>query len=562
MNTPVIETAYALYREMSRKGLHFRKENGRDNELLESLASRLRCSSSGFSSSLKRSKLSAEEFLIHFLEIAEPFSKMYEEIWGFLNKHKAPDATEIISVRFGFPRNKNKTTVNLEAFRRQVDSIKKIDTRILQKVWPERAFSALFKIKEILLETDTLEDQVFDISYHRGDHLQLPFIAGMDHSFDSVVYGIKTVFQQVIDTAERSKDDNSDQAYILSNLLPSWHGIFQGLSRFSDVRKDKALDHYNKHIQPLLIEHKATVDKLVREFLDILDLPFWQHRWHMYEVWCTIRSLKALRLFEPKLRITNGRFPIDGYDSGIIADLTKGKFPEACITVQHHTAYITSRRKGIKPDLKVLFDQEVFNPESTAMVIEYKQHKTLNKPYIEEIMDSYTKGFTKSEGLIVVNYDALSSHPTCPPKAVLLHGFQPNNPKVLQLFEGQVNEIMNAAGFGISKIILFDVSSSMKGTYIPIWELLSDFNDRNDIEIHHFNTHLKENETGEHFLPVTNGGTDIETSLKELHELKGHLKEIVIVTDEPFRKHLRPFIDNIHTCIPADLPSLLAKLKW
>jgi hypothetical protein len=137
-----IKTASELYREIKNRGLELRQENGRDDVLFAKLSKKLGCPNNKLQHCLDNSNLSAEDFLKIFLEIAEPFSLMFKEIWEYLSLNLAPNSLESISIEFGFENNK--TEINLETFRKYVRNIQKVFSK--DKYWSYDTFHSLFKI--------------------------------------------------------------------------------------------------------------------------------------------------------------------------------------------------------------------------------------------------------------------------------------------------------------------------------------------------------------------------------------------------------------------------------
>lgn len=558
----IIETGAELYRELKKRGLHLRKENGRDNKLLILLANKLRCESNKIQDYLDNSDVTAETFLLCFMEVTEPFSKMYQEIWKFLSDYKAPNVTESLSVRFGFENDDRKVAIDLDTFREQITRITNLTTSELNIEWPYEALSHLFQVSQILLRD--VAGLSLNSKYIPGDSMQLPIPQVASHSFDPIIVKIRDLFQKIIDNSKNIDRARTEKSYILTDLMPAWHYVFDNTEKISDVGKSQAFDYYQSNIEPLIDSQRKIKQQIIRDTLDILNLPFWRHRWHMYEVWCTVKALQALKVYNPVLKIIGGRIPIDGYEAGIIAGLHSEGFPEACVGVQYQTAFVKDKRKGIKPDLRVWFNQKVDDTENAALVIEYKQHKNLNRTYIKEIMEAYTQGCPNSGGVIVVNYDNLDGDPDCPPGATLLTEFHPSNASVLSHFDKAVFEGLTKAGFRIkaAKILLLDVSGSMLGRYDKIVNVLAKLDKRSDIEIIHFNFRITENEMEEAYLPKVRGGTDRSNALKELYQIKGHLREVLIVSDEILSVNTTPYIDNIYECFPDDLPNFLKDLEW
>jgi hypothetical protein len=144
-----IETASELYREIKRRGLHLRDENGRDSALLQELGGKIGCPDTRLQKFLDASDFSAEFFLRIFLQLVAPFARMFQEIWDYLNREGAPKATETIAVRFGFEDSKDTCSIDLDQFRRYVETAQHVIAAVTTRIWPYKALHGLFGVAKL-----------------------------------------------------------------------------------------------------------------------------------------------------------------------------------------------------------------------------------------------------------------------------------------------------------------------------------------------------------------------------------------------------------------------------
>src|SRR5437764_11492887 len=97
-----IDTAADLHRELVKRGLDLKPDVGRDVALISELAAKLGIPPNSVITNLKASGKSAEEYLRALVSVAQPFARMFREIWAFLGRHCAPAANERLFIRFGF----------------------------------------------------------------------------------------------------------------------------------------------------------------------------------------------------------------------------------------------------------------------------------------------------------------------------------------------------------------------------------------------------------------------------------------------------------------------------
>lgn len=591
--TPVIETAGDLYREMKVRGLHLRHGIGRDDALIKELANKLGFPDTELQKHLDTSALPAEEFLKFFLQAAAPFASMYQEIWDYLGSQHSPNATEMISVRFGFEGTNDSCSVNLEQFRRYAETTKLVFRLFTVQVWNRQALDLLFEIRRKLISYEFIRHS--GITYERyvpGKPYQLPVVSVSEHPFDLVVKSICEMFQQVINERVTEMDQEKISKYIpeikeeqatlndanslerianlLTDLLPTWFYIFEKCGDIPQTSKDDAFDEYERLIKPLLILDRSIKEAKISEALDILDLPFWKHRWHTYEIWATILTIKSLDEYKPSLQVKEGITPIDGYSSAIIAKLKTLDECDASIAIQVETPFESEKRKAIKPDLRVC-DGDPHSADNTIAVVEFKQRLKMDSSHLSEMAQSYSLGCPKSGGLLILNYDQTGASVKLPPSTYFIEGVHPLNPTAIDFFKERLTLVMDKAGLkpvNESVIVLLDVSSSMEQAYesSKAQSALLSIIKLPGVKVLRFNNGLVEggdlNSETAKSLSIT-GGTELGRALSDLKALYGYLpSKLLIVTDgEHDSPDILSQIPDVKECMPNKIEDHIVWLR-
>lgn len=578
------ETAAELYREIKRRGLHLRKDYGRDNVLLKQLCAELSCSDGHLQKFLDKSNLSAEDFLRTFLKITEPFSRMFAEIWKYLAGKCAPDAHEAISIRFGFPESGQHSEVDFEAFRRYIRSTEEVLTSVRMTLWPSEALYKLFELSKILLSEGPDYTSYDYERYNPGKPYVMPQVTEGPHEFDTIIRRIRDLFQRIIDdyaaehevlqtkrhlpelretTEEDSEKSNlRNAAYLLTDLLPRWTYLLKNTSLLPPSSKDNAYMYYMREIEPALSSGMGLARVPLLRALDILDLPFWRYRWHTYEIWGTILTLQALDQYKPNLRIVDGRIPLDGYRAEIIADLRAKGYEGACVAIQVQTPFDRPPRKAIKPDLRICFSQ-AFTPDQTAVIVEFKQRLKLTSQSIEEVASAYRDGSPRIGGVLVLNYDTSHVAPQMASDCFLIQGLHPGNFGSIKAFWDCLLRALKSAGLSPEAenvVVLLDVSGSMGHRYNPVvvQEALRRLLSAKWLRILRFNNGLVPggdlDETTCEAIR-TSGGTELGRALDDMERIYGLPEKLLVVTDgghdHPNEKLAR--ISCVRECVPSDL---------
>lgn len=582
-----IETAGDLYREIKNRGLHLRSENGRDDALLRELAAELGCSHRQLQRFLDSSDLSAEDFLRAFLELVAPFARMFQEIWDYLNRELAPKATETISVRFGFEDADDQCAVNLEEFRRYVETAQRVAAAVTTQIWPYEALHGLFAVGETL--AGTTREPIWKLydqhpRYQPGRPYDLPAVHLSGHPFDDVLQTVRNVFQDIIDgymteqnqlerarrlpeVREDEEDSNKPQSlrrasFLLTDLLPTWFFILVRCGSFPAEAKEKALAKYRQTVEPHLTSGRGIADVPLLEAVDVLDLPFWRHRWHTYEIWATVQTLRFLEDYKPVLRVEEGRAPIDGYSPAVIAALKARDNDMACVAIQVETPFKKGKRNAIRPDLRICIGDPTI-PSNTAGVVEFKQRSRLDSKAMHEMACAYTEGCPGSGGLVILNYDKTDACIDLPPRSYLIEGVRPLEQASLDMFRQKLTDILCEAGLSPLReetTVLLDVSSSMGDAYRTreaqryLRQLLA----MPWLKILRFNNGLVEGgdlDATKAAGLTTSGGTQLRKALNEIESLYGLPSKLLIVTDG---EHDNPTdiltrLPKVRECLPGEI---------
>jgi hypothetical protein len=166
------------------------------------------------------------------------------------------------------------------------------------------------------------------------------------------------------------------------------------------------------------VSHRETVEGL----LEFLSLPFWKHRWYLYELWTSVCVLEiAQRLTDVELS------NLQHQGQGILEWVLPGgaaKEPIATIGQDGGQILCWSQRKtyhpqtkaGLEPDLRLTKASPGYHD---IIIIENKDRKTAQPQYISEILERYVGG-TCAESIWITNYEEF------PDSVVALEGEWPD----------------------------------------------------------------------------------------------------------------------------------------
>lgn len=555
-----IESAKELYREIKKRGLHLRAEEGRDDSLLQELCVKLGCPDRRLAEFLERSDLPAADFLRSFLQLTAPFAMMFKEIWEFLAAEGAPDARETIRVRFGLGEP-IPIELDLDAFREYVRTGETVLAMAPATLWTSEDLGLLFELAYNVLGVKYDAAAQPSRHYRPGEPYQMPPVRGDSDEFTTMVRSVRDAFQSIADAHAKAvmglrtlpelksgvqevwRLPSHRSAVLLTDLLPTWNVVFARAHAFPEDLRRAAVEHFNRVIAPRLRRETTETDADVLAALDILSLPFWKNRWQTYEIWATVRVLQALSPFCPRLVIRDGYCALDGFEAGTVA-LLDSVSPDARVVLQMQTPYISGRRKAIKPDLSICRDATL-SPASRAAVVEFKQRAALDPAHVEEVGSSYLDGSPGVGGVVIVNYDEVRLAARLPPKVHLLEGVRPDRVSQVVAMGRLVLDSLRAAGLEPRPtriVALLDVSSSMGRLYdSPAAQAgLQSLLRLTGVKVLRFNDGLVEGgdlpAEGPPDSVETSGGTDLGLALQQLDRTLGAPEALLLVSDHGYNQ--------------------------
>jgi len=469
MNNP-IETAADLHREITRRGLELRPEVGRDAALVAELASKLGIPSTRFMSELEASAKTAEDYLRALMLVAEPFARMFREIWTYLAQHCAPRAQESLIIRFGFDGDNQE--IDWDQFRVMVEIAKRVRSFGPVLLWQDEY---LFDLGRLL--TSHLTKRRYP-RYEPGASFELKPIQ-IAAPLDEVGYEARALLQSLIDeihaewpnlkeqeqvSAEWEKDlsnfrdlpelqsikaegdpqpkyrkrSTRELAFLLTDLIPAWGDICEQWNLIPASDKRSAEHYFRTQIEPNLKSAQSPAWRRIKQALDLLDLPFWRYRWHTYEVWASVKALEALADFCPQPVVKDGHLALDAANPALIARLSAKQPIYAHVQGETKLAKPLGKRKAIKPDLRFSLNDPASN-EATLSIVEYKQRRELDAKHAAEVLEAYSLGVGLGGGVVLINYDAIPKV-AVPPLCILLGDVHPGKP-------GKVREYQTARRF-------------------------------------------------------------------------------------------------------------------
>jgi hypothetical protein len=545
-NGKLISDAVSLWDEICKRGLEPSKE-GRDRALLDELKCRLKPGKGDIRKQLKRVKV--EEFVYAFFGIVEPFAKMYAEIYSLMQQFGARRAKENILVKFDFSFRDGKLEFDINKFKDSYEVLRRVGK--LKIIWTDDDLLKLFKLFRIIEAglKDILPTNY--VPYRRGANFKLPNVPYFWGGLYEVLIKVREAVQRFIELVDSESNIDSEHPFwgiycVLTDLVPVLLRILlQDAARLANIEPHKAkeaIDYFEKEIWSKL-QFKIN-EKVVKELLDVLNLPFWKYRWYLYEVWATMHTIDAFTDFNITFKVdSNGTLAVDRSKTTEIATISTDKGDLKFIAQLKTPVAGMRRRKSIKPDLRVCLEP-VKNPGSTLLLVELKQRKKITPKYLSEIIDAYEKGCPGSVKNYFLNYDELS--PKCNAlttvRSQLVGDFNPSHPALISWYKKDVVEHIINVGYKPEKrfdAILFDISSSMAGRYdsAEVQEAIKTLllNSPQSL-IFLFNTQLiepkdKDPSAISESLKNAWGGTELEPCLKQLLSNFKDIKHILVITD-------------------------------
>jgi hypothetical protein len=573
-----VKSSVELYRLVSREDLHLRRGLGRDDALLRQLAKKLDLDPNRpIPKQLETRKISLEDFVQAFFSLTEPFAAMMSDIYSNMERQGVRSAKRSIRMRFSFQKAAEELEFDLEHFREWLAIYRRVRGTFVLRLWSQDDINKLLRPVQTLQKTCGSSYNWGQISY--SSPLPEPLILYIDSRW-TPLRQLRDAMEELRGIASEETDEHSkvlsvltkeyerkeqqtiecDPSRIRTMLSDLWPGLVGLLSQLrQSVPKSlnqEAISALQK-IQQVLEDIQRTrieSEALVRDLMEFLRLPFWKHRWRVYEVWVMFEIIDCLDEYNIALELTRDRLNLEEHKATKVAqfeDLDRNRYE---VWTQLITPVGTPyKKKHIMPDIR-LCRRNASIPENTFLLIECKQRKSMRPQDLEDLVEDYKRGANKSVLNLFVNYDEFPaiSHPI--PHMGLLSNVNPAHPSIVLEFKNLVKHALIDDGIEPTvpefDAIVFDVSGSMQGRYTD-----SEINEACRYLLIK-NTRSKTFFFSNSLLPseqlsspalvseldrMTNGKTNLDGALRELHTKHPDMESVAIVTDGEYDVPVRSF---------------------
>ena len=398
----------------------------RDEALLKDLATKLGVPNERFIGSDESKNISAQQYLMAMLELLEPLSVMFKDIWNYCERTMTKSSKNAVAISWDFNIQGKCVSINFESFR--------LYERLRAGVADKDSFNRLCNGFASAC-THYPRDG-------RGKSAGLP-PRPTTAMHDSVASRIYDLCATVLELTEDGYWGTADAVPALWTIykLPVWDR-----SAFTELR-------------PLLEQAEPNLKPE-----DILELPFWRQRWQIYELWCLVTTLQ---LFERRgfelARSPSGASLLELGHKVIIAERKSDPLGQ----IVYQASY--QRREGskVQPDVVVVRGESgAIRPDKVAAIIECKQQrmpdesklKLLKKRYFDDAAEMYADAVADDGKLVLLNYDSVDFEH----RYTLISEFRPETRHALEAPLADVLAFFSPTDIQPQPVLIIDGSSSME----------------------------------------------------------------------------------------------------
>jgi hypothetical protein len=171
------------------------------------------------------------------------------------------------------------------------------------------------------------------------------------------------------------------------------------------VRAAEAFSTRLDEVAPIV--DRQSEELTVESIKEFTDLPFWKHRWFLYELWTLVRVLD-LAATAGTITLEGLKQPRPGVQEWVLPGGTASA-PVARIANRTRSVSVWTQLKsqhpqtdaGLEPDLRIRQDRQ---PQADLFLIENKDRLTITTTTLAEIANRYVTG-TNVHGAWFINYE-------------------------------------------------------------------------------------------------------------------------------------------------------------
>lgn len=556
---------------------------------------------------LRKRNISPELFIGAFFKAIQPYAQMMADLCVFFYLHGVKRTNKEMKIFFDFGKGPEDLGFDLKHFREILWKYRKISQYVAIYGWNHNTLWRLARIFRDFWrynpQDTNAEDWLFNYGENRKFNFPLPILSttGIEE-IDLWLQRIWQVWATIIlecrkygsnrddlrkyaNTRQRERpkipEEERKESYEFirrSQELPhfeewdAWtlfaldsdrwpESMLRGLFGFTEKLIEIPEAERTEKAQPIIQQIQGLFSNLprwegerevlIKEFLELLNLPIWNRRHELYQTWILTQIDKALEDYPRTIYHVNGALILrfSGTHVGTI-ETEKGRIHLWSELRSPLANPLGKGRKGhIQPDYSLTFEP-ITAPSQTVVAIECKQYRRANPKNFADALIDYARGRPNAK-VLLVNYGDI-------PKKILdridnnfkartltVGNFMPNRLKEIEIFKQllleslpkstvkrEVREPLKEMQFDL---IAVDISGSMKNlldeeSIVKILQMITYFSP--SAKLLAIDTTVKkewvEAKTGlQELLGLArNGGTDLPKALSNFD-----LERSIILTD-------------------------------
>lgn len=387
-----------------------------------------------------------EELLSTLIKLLKPFSVMMSDLLKMFEEAGAQFADGNIQIKFDFENAKKNFGLDLDHFRIYNEKVKKVICYELQlessypwedflgsidKLFRSIGYNFDYNRRQIPDEIGQWLEEYYNIEINWPSHFPLPPQSGIE-KIDRLIAEIWQIPRVACELYNKcyqpdlgrrksllEKEKNSNYEFYRCEL-ECWLGKFVEHLYFLVYEIKKIIELQNdstpkvKEIEDRLEAFRDRMpivsvesERLVKEFLDLLNLPVWKKRYALYSAWVSTQIISAFDKRNVKYNVTDGILSFS-FGGSVIAHIKHSSI-EFTLFAELRTAFAGVKGRGrthnIQPDYSLCLNDES-DPKNTVLVVECKQYKKASKRnFIEAIVD-YANGRPIAQ-IMLTNYTSI-----------------------------------------------------------------------------------------------------------------------------------------------------------
>jgi hypothetical protein len=398
----VIQNISELWKEIAGTAKFDHKEY--DQELLRRIADRLGFSGQKITADLlKRNGISCEKLLQVVLQEMPPFSQMLGDLLVMFQRAGAQQSDHNIKISFDFNKSRELFQTDLDFFRQQTDAAINAVSSATAMI-PMHPFEFVGGLRDsVYLRCSMLPKAVREWlhayeSLPRGkwpDYLPTRPVTGfpeLDGQLGRLWDVLNASLWKYRHEYQKEKWKNSEnvECRFWWDETDCWLGsCIRETYETVEALKQKEPGEQKRSANVLACKLRKSLDECImlpvdlhqqyRAVLDILNLPFWKHRYELYSAWVSTRILAAFQDRTVTFHVVDNALSFSFGGSHIA---TIGTTPPLELWAEVRTYYGTpkgrSRRNHIQPDYTLSIG-DAFQADNSVAVVECKQYKKYSR---------------------------------------------------------------------------------------------------------------------------------------------------------------------------------------